>query len=191
MAAVGADGYVCIYAHQPTNVVVDLVGWVGAGGATGGAPAFVGATPRRLLDTRNGTGGRSSEVTPASPASVPVRGITLSVGGTTSSVPASAAAVAINLTVVDAAGPGFATVWPCGTARPTASNVNYLPGRRVATSVVAPIGANGAICVHSHRSADIVVDLAGWFTGGSAPGFVPAVPQRVLDTRLAFGPGPR
>jgi NAD(P)-dependent dehydrogenase (short-subunit alcohol dehydrogenase family) len=37
--------------------------------------------------------------------------------------------------------------------------------------------------------ANGVVALAGWFTGGSAPGFVPAVPRRVLDTRLAFGPG--
>jgi hypothetical protein len=190
MAPVGADGSVCLYAHQPTQVVVDLVGWVGASGATGGAPAFVGATPRRVLDTRNGTGGRWSPVDPWSPATLPIRGIDLSVDGRTRSIPWTASAVAINLTVVNPSGRGYATVWPCGQQRPTASNVNFAPGRNIANMVVASIGTNGAICIHTHKVAHVVVDVAGWFTGGSKPGFVAVTPKRVIDTRDALGPRP-
>ena len=39
-----ASGDVCIYAHSPTHVVVDLLGTVSTG--------FTGGTPQRLLDTR-------------------------------------------------------------------------------------------------------------------------------------------
>ncbi len=191
IAPVGDDGSVCVYAHHPTQVIVDLVGWVGATGATGGEPAFVGATPKRVLDTRNGTGGRWSPVDPWSPASVPIRGLSLSVGGRTRTIPSSASAVAINLTIANPSGQGFATVWPCGVPRPTASNVNFRAGRNVANMVVAPIGTNGSICIHTHKVAHVIVDVAGWFTGGSKPGFVPATPKRVVDTRVAVGPRPR
>ena len=39
---------------------------------------------------------------------------------------------------------GFVTVYPCGTAVPTASNINYLTGSTVANLVVSKIGADGA-----------------------------------------------
>jgi lysophospholipase L1-like esterase len=191
MAPVGSDGSVCLYAYRATHVVVDLVGWVGASGATGGEPAFVGALPRRVLDSRYGTGGRWVPVDPWSPASVPIRGIELSVDGTTRTIPSSASAVAINLTIADPTADGYATVWPCGVPRPLASNVNFRQGRNIANMVIAPIGNNGSICVYTNTVADVIVDVAGWFTGGAKPGFVAATPKRELDTRIAVGPRPR
>jgi hypothetical protein len=48
-----------------------------------------------------------------------------------------------------------------------------------------------ALVMHSNRPAHVVFDISGWFTGGAAPGFVPATPTRLIDTREALGPPPR
>jgi peptidoglycan hydrolase-like amidase len=188
IAPVGADGSVCLYSHAATDIVVDIAGWFGEG--LDGSSAFTGATPKRVIDTRNGTGGRTGRVTPTTPLSVPVRGVKVSVGGSTQAIPADASAVALNLTIVDSVSQAYATVWPCGAPRPTASNVNFLGGTRVANGVVAPIGADGSVCIYTHANAHVVVDIAGWFAGGSAPGFVGATPNRFVDTRYAIGPVP-
>ena len=39
-----------------------------------------------------------------------------------------AAAVVLNVTVTGAQGSGFVTVFPCGEALPTASNLNFVAG---------------------------------------------------------------
>jgi hypothetical protein len=41
-------------------------------------------------------------------------------------VPTTATAASINVTAVTPGGSGFITVWPCGVARPLASNLNYV-----------------------------------------------------------------
>jgi hypothetical protein len=180
-----ADGSVCLYTHADTDLVVDLAGWFETS-ATGG---LVAGVPTRLVDTRDGTGGRRGVVTPATPLTVPVVGAKIPVGATTRSIPADAVAVALNLTIVDSVGQGFATVWPCGTARPTASNVNFKPGTRVANGVIASVGSNGAVCVYVHSSAHVVVDVTGWFAGAQ-PGVVGGTPLRIVDTRVQLGPAP-
>ncbi len=96
----------------------------------------------------------------------------------------------MNLTVVRPSGTGFATVWPCGGERPLASNLNYVSGVTRANSVVAPIGADGTVCVYVNRASHIVVDVAGWFRGGEDPSFFGAIPERLVDTRFAVGPMP-
>lgn len=194
VAPVGADGSVCLYSHEPSDIVVDLAGWFDPGAAEpasdpGELGSFTGATPRRFVDTRDGTGGRTGRVTPSDPVRIPVRGAALTVDGVERSIPTEATAVALNLTIVDPLGQGYATVWPCGAERPTASNINFLPGTRVANSVVAPIGSDGSVCVYTHRDAHVVVDVAGWF-GGDPAGFTGATPERFVDTRYALGPAP-
>ncbi len=127
---------------------------------------------------------------PATPRAVPVRGVTLSVNGAPRAIPADATAVALNVTIAEAGEAGYATVWPCGTTRPEASNVNFPKGGTVANGVVAPIGPDGSVCVFSDKDAHLIVDVAGWFTGGSTPGFTGNVPRRLLDTRNSIGPAP-
>jgi hypothetical protein len=188
IAPVGADGSVCLYSHTVTDVVVDIAGWFPTDG--GGSSGFTGATPLRVVDTRDGTGGRVGRVTPSTPLAVPVRGVNVVVDGAAKAIPADASAVAMNLTIVDSFTQAFATVWPCSEPRPTASNVNFLAGTRVANGVVAPIGGDGSVCIYTHGNAHVVVDIAGWFAGGSDPGFVGATPNRVVDTRYAVGPVP-
>jgi hypothetical protein len=73
---------------------------------------------------------------------------------------------------------------------PVASNVNFIAGRTRANSVIAPVGADGAVCVFVSAPVDVVVDVSGWFVDGAGSGFVGVVPRRLVDTRFAIGPVP-
>lgn len=53
------------------------------------------------------------------------------------SVPESATAASLNVTVVNPVGEGYLTVWPCGVARPLASNLNFTAGAVVPNGVPA------------------------------------------------------
>jgi hypothetical protein len=142
------------------------------------------------VDTRNGIGGPTGVLTPATPKAVAVRGVTVDVNGALRQVPADASAVALNVTMVEAREAGFATVWPCGTPMPVASNVNFGRGGTSANGVIAPIGADGSVCVFTSANAHLIVDIAGWFTGGAGAPFTGNVPKRLVDTRNNIGPAP-
>jgi len=182
IAPVSAEGEVCLYTSSSSHVVVDLAGWFIGG--------FTGSIPERLVDTRNGTGGRRDRLTSGSVFEVPVSGVNLSVGGMPKAVPSSATAVALNVTAVSPSGGGFITVYPCGVSRPNASNLNYIRNDVVANNVIAAVGANGSVCVYTSSSSHLVVDVSGWFSGTSTDGFVGATPQRFVDTRFGDGPPP-
>src|SRR5262249_46379102 len=103
------------------------------------------------------------------------------------SVPAGATGVAVNLTVTEPDGPGYATAFPCGTAPPLTSQVNFLPGENRSNQAVVGLG-NGALCVFVFAATHLVVDVAGWF--GTADGGVPVEPivaSRLVDTRNGTG----
>jgi hypothetical protein len=95
-------------------------------------------------------------------------------------------AVAINLTITRPDANGFATVHPTGTLRPNASNVNYVPGQTVANMVVAKVGDGGQIDIDVPiGSADVIVDVLGWFAEG--PALTSLTPARLMDTRSRPG----
>jgi hypothetical protein len=77
-------------------------------------------------------------------------------------VPLDAEAVIVNVTVAGARGSGFATVFPCGV-RPGTSSVNFEAGRDVANEVIAELSGRGSVCVYTHVSADVIVDVVGHF----------------------------
>jgi hypothetical protein len=59
----------------------------------------------------------------------------------------------------------YVTVWPDGTARPTASSLNFTLGETIPNLVVVPVGADGAIDFYNHTgSVDLVADLEGYYT---------------------------
>lgn len=165
------------------DVLADLSGYFveGAGGAS-----YTGTTPRRLLDTRATGQGPSF-------GAGEVR--TLLVRGGSSGVPATASAVALNVTAVGATRLTDLRVYPTrpGGAPPTVSNLNPAPGAVTAAAVVAAIGADGTVSIRNAAgNVHVVVDLAGWYTPGTDAGvFHPLEPRRLLDTRsgLALGPG--
>ncbi|MFZ9564870.1 MAG: SpoIID/LytB domain-containing protein [Ilumatobacteraceae bacterium] len=93
--------------------------------------------------------------------------------------------VSMNFTVVDPAGEGYLTVWPCGSAKPNTSSLNYKVGQTVANAVVSQVDSTGLICVASNVSAHVIVDVNSWLT--STAGFTPMTPYRLLDTRHGVG----
>jgi hypothetical protein len=98
-------------------------------------------------------------------------------------VPASGVgAVALNVTVTNPTMGSFLTVWPTGSPRPLASNLNFVPGQTVANAVLTKVGTNGKISVFNNGgSVDVVIDVVGWFPDDQS--YVGLTPARLLDRR--------
>jgi uncharacterized protein (DUF1501 family) len=146
---------------------------------------FVPMAPVRVMDSRDGTGGvRTGAMAAGEVSKVPVRGV--------SGVPSDAIAVVANVTAVAATEPGYFTVFPGQTARPSTSNLNIRPGRPVPNLVVMGIGTDGCIDVfNSHGAAHCLVDVFGYFAaGGAGDRFTPLPPKRLFDTRTGAGVRP-
>ena len=84
------------------------------------------------------------------------------------------------------------TIYPAGSNRPLASDVNFARGQTVADRVVVPVGSGGKVNVYNFRgNTDVVLDVGGWFTDGSRPPegslFTPLNPGRIVDTRPNSG----
>ncbi|MGE0728953.1 MAG: hypothetical protein AB7O92_09435 [Acidimicrobiia bacterium] len=169
VVAPGANGAVCFRSTVAGHLVVDLAGYLDAGGEAAYQPLHAA----RALDTRT-TGGR---VPAGGSVAVPVAGLY----GT----PNSSVAAQLNVTVTNPAAAGYLTVYPCGAAVPLASNVNFAAGQTVANAVLARLGEGGAVCVRSAVATDVVIDVNGAYgpTGDALP--MAVTPFRVADTRTS------
>ena len=178
-------GALCVFTLQPSDVIVDVTGWVGPGGA-----GSVAAAPIRMVDTRPG----EPQALPATKARLGARQLlTVRVADLAADAAvASATAATVNVTVSDPSGPGFVSVLPgpCASAviPPATSNLNFVAHRDAAASATVGIGG-GELCVYSMTETDVVVDVQALH--GSAPdaanggGRETTVvdPVRILDTR--------
>ena len=179
IAKVGVDGKVCLFTLAGTDLVVDVNGYFPAGSS------FVGLVPARVLESRTGAG--LSTVDGVSNG-IGVRGagsVTELVVAGRAGVPGDASAVVLNVAVTGAVGPGFVTVFPCGSERPNAANLNYVEGQTVPNAVIAKVGVGGKVCLFTLAGTDLVVDVNGYFPAGSS--FVGLVPARVLESRTGAG----
>ncbi len=142
--------------------------------------AYRPLTPCRLLDTRD-----------ADQAKTGAGGSLMLVVRGRCGVSDDAAAVAVTVTVTEAAGDGFITAWPSGQQMPVASTNNYSVGETRANGALLSLGADGNLSLFTSNSVHIIVDVSGEFypattaTGGR---YVPIPPARVLDTRDGGGP---
>src|SRR5690606_13111335 len=81
-------------------------------------------------------------------------------------VPADAAAVALNVAVVHPSAQGFLTVYPSGTPRPTASNLNYTAGQVVPNAALVKVGTGGRLRLYASGGCPhVVVDVVGYHRG--------------------------
>jgi hypothetical protein len=146
-------------------------------------------TPARLLDTRTGVGA-AGKLGPGQAIDLQVTGR----GG----VPADAGSVVLNVTATEPTASGFLTLYPTGTATPTASNLNFVPGQTVPNLVVTKLGTNGRVRIlNSSGTTHVVADVMGWYDDifATFPN-VPAggarqrglSPTRILDTRTNAAP---
>ena len=175
---ISAAGTICVLASQSTDVIVDLEGYVPADSV------LLGATPERLLDTRSTGPSAQTGYTGATPTAGQT--VTVDAGGS-DQVPAGSKAAFVNVTAVEPAGPGWFTVWACDQPEPYVSAVNYNAGDIIPNLVVAPVAADGTICVRTEGSTDIVVDLVGVVPAESE--YVAEGPDRILETRASANTG--
>lgn len=166
------------------HVVVDVAGYYSS---TPGS-RLVSAAPRRVLDTRNGTGGPAGALGPRSTRM-------LTVAGAGQAVAAGATAVLLNLTAVSPTESTYVTAWPGDAPKPVTSQLSIAPGGPRAALVAVPVGADGSVALsNAHGQVHLVADLVGWFVppAGTAGRLAAALPARALDTRTTLGghPGP-
>ncbi len=176
---IGTNGAISLFnSFGKAHVLADLVGYFREGMA--GTTALTSLVPDRLLDTRGDLGGHRGVFGPGAEFDLQVTGR----GG----VPASCAAAALNVTVVDATADTFLTVWPNGEGQPTTSSLNARPGQTVANLVISKLGADGKIRLRNESgTAHVLVDVAGYFVAGTGGRYLPVSPRRVIDTRSGIG----
>jgi hypothetical protein len=178
--AIGFGGAVCLSASVATHLIVDVVGVYPRDSSY-----MALASPGRLTDTRaggdtvDGVGSGTGQLAEGEVRAGKVAG--------RAGVLGSASAATLNVTAVDAAGPGFLTVFPCGAAVPTASNLNpEAAGATIAASATVRIPASGDVCVFTSVATDLIVDVSGSFAASSTYNSLVA-PSRLVDSRTGGG----
>ena len=177
----GSDGAVELESYDDCDLIVDVAGAYVSVSTAVSAGRYVGRdTPRRIFDSRHRIGGK-----PVAGESIPI--------DVASVVPRDATAVMVNITIDGTDGWGFLTCYPFGQIDvPDSSNLNVDGANQTrAAAAVVPIGAATAgrgFNIWTYGGGHVIVDLLGYFTGDeseiSSTGlFVPAVPQRIVDTR--------
>jgi hypothetical protein len=177
---VGDDQQVSVFNNLGSvNVIIDVVGYYQEGAGAG----FTSIAPARILDSRPGAGNTGGFTTPwqsATSREVTVAGV----GG----VPAEAESVVLNVTVTLTNQVGFLSIWPSGQPQPTVSSLNWDPGWSLSNAVTVKVGDGGKIRVFNNQgSADVIVDVVGYFDTGTGSAFHPLSPSRILDSRPGSG----
>lgn len=138
-------------------------------GSPSGDLVYTMVTPCRIMDTRV-AGGRLSA---AIERSIAVHGANFTAQGgsnTNCGIPADPSAVAINVAAVIPDGTGFLSVYPGGTARPSASNMNYTAGGILSNEIISKttLGQPNDLTLYSQWGSDVVVDIVGYFMAPEA-----------------------
>jgi len=146
---------------------------------------FIPVTPCRVTDTRRPAGpfGGPSITGGASRS--------FAIPNSACGVPSTALAYSLNITAVPQGPLGYLTVWPTGEPQPGVSLLNSRDGRVKANAAIVPAGAGGAISIFVTNTADVLIDINGYFvpaTNPSSLAFYPLEPCRIVDTRWPAGP---
>lgn len=153
-------------------------------------------TPTRIHDSRVANldvapNGRKPTSPGGSTYSIPVLGK----GG----VPSNASdvlAVVVGVVVADTGAKGNLALYPSGASAATSSLVNFFPGRNVPNLAIVGVGPDGKIAAElttpqANSSANVIVDVFGWFStssySGSGARLFPVVPNRIHDSRETGG----
>lgn len=174
--AVSGSGQVSLFVGgAAADLVADVEGWVGdATDSYFQSGLYVESAPQRLYDSRLVSTVTGDVHRPLGPN----QSITLS-------PPYSAQAVILNVTATGPTTAGYLTVYPAGTPRPLASNLNFSAGQTVPNRVIVGLGGStpSFTITNGPGTVDVVVDLDGAFSGSGGAPFVPLVPYRFADTR--------
>jgi hypothetical protein len=159
---VGSNGRVDLFsAAASTDLIADVSGWYTDGSVAMSGGTFVGLTPSRILDTRNGGGGLGTSLWPARPVAVQVAGR----GGVPAmTAPTAPTAVVINVTITGGTAASYLTVWPDGAAQPLASDLNWVAGQTIPNLAVVGLGSDGKLAIYSpYGYTDVLFDVVGYY----------------------------
>lgn len=183
---VGPDGDIGLLNMGAAGSSADLVADVSGYFTQSAAGGYTAVSPDRILDTRNGTGAPSAKVAPN-------HGISVGIAGA-DSIPADVTAVALHVTVTDAASNGWIAAEPDGAGTPSTSILNFGKGQTISNTVIVPVAADGKIELYNGGgtgSVDLVGDVAGYFSAAPGGAYTPVQPYRSWDSRnngTALGP---
>lgn len=125
-------------------------------------PGFHAVEPCRVADTRVPSGQTAgAPLAAGSLTEFPVAGVC--------GIPAAAAAVSFNLTVVSPGSAGQLVLHASGTATPGTSNLSFKSGQTRANNAIAALGSDGRVAVRADLpsgSAHVVLDVNGYFFDG-------------------------
>ncbi len=174
---VGADRTVKVFSSGGGHAIVDVFAYItGATTPASTAGLFVPlAAPVRFADTRTASNdplaNHPQALYPGWTMEVPTLGRL--------GVPAAASLVAATTTYVGARSPGYLSVLAAGTPRPATSAVNAdAAGETVANHTTIPVGTRG-VAVYASGGGNVIVDIAGYFTGSPQPSTLPP-PKNVV-----------
>jgi hypothetical protein len=163
-----SGGALCLWSNVDVDAVVDLQGFH----SESGDGHLVPRTAVRLVDSRPDDGLVAGQV-----LRIPVTGA--------GKAPADTTTVALNVAVDEPQRAGFLTVYPCGTDRPWASNLNFVTGQTISNEVMVQPGSDGAVCVYTTAATHLIVDLDATYEASGNQHFSALVPGRFADTRVA------
>jgi hypothetical protein len=156
------DMYICTVSGTPgtwRKVTAQHPEFANAGGSIN-----LLAHPIRLIDSR----GLGAPITNGNVKFAPGSVLSAQVTGTVAdllSVPAGATGILGNLTATEAAGSGFALVWPTGQPQPSTSNINYslASNPAIANYFISALDTSGKMNVlSSGASTHLIVDVFGF-----------------------------
>jgi hypothetical protein len=159
---VGTGGLVDLFnAYGSADLIADVSGWFTDGSVAMSSGTFVGLTPSRILDTRNGGGGLGTSLWPARPVAVQVAGR----GGVPAmNAPTPPTAVVINVTITGGTAASYLTGWPDGAAQPLASDLNWVAGQTIPNLAVVGLGSDGKLAIYSpYGYTDVLFDVVGYY----------------------------
>ena len=143
----GLGGRVATFPTDDTDLIIDINGYFAT--ADVGGLSLYGQTPCRVLDTRQGNGAFSGE-------------LTVDVTGSSCDVSSTAQAFVLNATVVPQGPLGYLTLWPDGQQQPLVSTLNASDGVTASNMAIVPT-SNGSIDAFASDLTNLLLDISSYF----------------------------
>jgi len=130
-----------------------------AASAQSGPYSFYAINPCRVVDTRNPNSTNGGPIFGSgTQRNFAIRG--------NCGVPTTAAAVSINVTIVNATASSFLTIWPSGVTRPVVSTINFSQtDPSLANGAIVGLGAspNDLSVFNASGNVHVIIDVTGYF----------------------------
>jgi hypothetical protein len=185
---VGPDGKIAMQNNSTgtTHLIVDITGYFTSDATLTGDQTYIPLTTAyRDFDTAASTTNTSLHATGPVPA-----GTTFDVQITgVDNIPATATAVAINLTAFGQSGGGFIEAYQKGSAQPMLTSMSYGNTDIASMSADVTLSTDGQISLYNiNNYTNIIGDISGYYiTATTGQKYHAVNPTRLVDTRSGIG----